>query len=192
MILSIFQSLRATAHLPCRGSLDSSPAGRQGFRLFGMVHDAMPSRGKVQQIHTAHHRSGLPLHPNLDLMKIPGGYGQRAEFSAGRIRRPQILTQVPEIFGRSNFGPTESDALRFEAAEDSRGLPSAPKVGCVILKAAASAQGHNRTMPHNAGASRKQCPEHRQRHQIWFGWRSAQSWAQCPGACILRRSFAGQ
>lgn len=30
------------------GTLFWSPsAGRQGFRLFGMVHDAMPSRGKV-------------------------------------------------------------------------------------------------------------------------------------------------
>mgnify|MGYP004646802621 CR=1 FL=1 len=115
--------------------------------------------------------------------------------TAAACRRPQnwVLRRCQQLTGNAlNFERAESDALRFEAAEDSRGLPSAPKVGCVILKAAASAQGHNRTMPHNAGASRKQCPEHGQRHQIWFGWHSAQSWAQCPGGCILRRSFAGQ
>lgn len=128
------------------GTLFWSPsAGRQGFRLFGMVHDAMPSRGKVQQI---------------QLRPITAAACRRAQFWAGR---------------------------RFQGVTF-----NAPKVGLVILKAAAlifQLRAIIGLCPHNAGASRKQCSEHSQRHQIWFGWHSAQSWAQCPGGCILRRSF---
>lgn len=101
---------------------------------------------------------------------MPAGYGQRAEFSAGRIRRAQLWA------GRRFQGVTFN----------------APTFWAVILKAAElifQLRAIIGLCRHNAGAFRKQCPEHSQRHQIWFGWHSPQSWGQCPGGCILRRSF---
>lgn len=75
-----------------------------------MVHDAMPSRGKVQQI---------------QLRPITA--------AACRSLHIWILRRCQQLTGNAlNFQPVESGALRFELAEDFRGLHSlSPKLGAV-------------------------------------------------------------
>lgn len=92
-----------------------------------MVHDAMPSRGKVQQI-------------------------QLRPITAAACRSPQSWVRYPQ--GR-----------------------------CADI----SAQGHN----HDAGASRKQCPEHSQRPQIWGRLTEPKVGRSAQGAAYCADPFAG-
>ena len=106
----------------------------------------MPSRGKVQSF-------------------------QLRPITAAACRSPHIwvLRRCQQLTGNAlNFQPVESGALRFQPAEDFRGLHSTrPKLGRLSSRPLLQLRAIIELCPHDAGASRKQCPEHSQRIQIW-------------------------